>query len=115
MSVGMSIDADVVRERWPWLILATAAVLLATDKPVLLAPAMNPRIAATMRAWSWVPHSSRMECMESIGLPTSIARTPRRAVRVNVSRSPTRTPTTESAAPRAESIAISTWAKASVW
>jgi monovalent cation:proton antiporter-2 (CPA2) family protein len=28
MSVGMSIDAGVVRQQWPWLLLATAAVLL---------------------------------------------------------------------------------------
>jgi monovalent cation:proton antiporter-2 (CPA2) family protein len=27
MSVGMSIDAGVVRQQWPWLLLATAAVL----------------------------------------------------------------------------------------
>ncbi len=29
MSVGMSIDAGVVRQQWPWLLLVTAAVLLA--------------------------------------------------------------------------------------
>ena len=50
MSVGMSIDAGIVRQQWPWLLLATAAVLVAKIAIVAILFRAVPLALARRRA-----------------------------------------------------------------